>query len=66
MDLNFSGKTVIVTGGSSGIGRAVCKRFAEHGANVVVCGRNIGRASVAAIACVPTGYMAIAVMMDVT
>ncbi|MDF1727329.1 MAG: SDR family NAD(P)-dependent oxidoreductase [Sulfitobacter sp.] len=32
----FSGKTVIVTGGSSGIGRAVATRFAGEGARVVV------------------------------
>lgn len=30
------GKTVIVTGGASGIGRATCFRFAEEGYNVVV------------------------------
>lgn len=33
------GKAVIVTGGSSGIGRAVALRFAERGAKVVITGR---------------------------
>ncbi|MFY4816314.1 SDR family NAD(P)-dependent oxidoreductase [Haloarcula sp. AONF1] len=32
----FAGKTAIVTGASSGIGRATALRFAEEGANVVV------------------------------
>ena len=32
----FEGKTVLVTGGASGIGRAVAGRFAAAGANVVV------------------------------
>ncbi len=32
---NFKGKTVVVTGGSMGIGFAIVKRFAEAGANVV-------------------------------
>ena len=32
----FKGKTVIVTGGGTGIGEAICHRFAEDGANVVI------------------------------
>ena len=32
----FEGKTVIVTGGGTGIGEAICHRFAEDGANVVI------------------------------
>ena len=33
--MNFTGKTAVVTGGSRGLGRAICKKLAEHGANVV-------------------------------
>ena len=36
----LKGRTVIVTGGGGGIGRAVCMRFAEHGANVAVLDRD--------------------------
>jgi NAD(P)-dependent dehydrogenase (short-subunit alcohol dehydrogenase family) len=40
MDKSFVGKAVIVTGATSGIGRAVARRFAESGADVVAIGRN--------------------------
>lgn len=34
--MDYTGKTVLVTGGSRGIGRAICVRFAEKGANVMI------------------------------
>lgn len=39
MDLGLSGKNVVVTGGSRGIGRATALTFAEEGANVAICAR---------------------------
>lgn len=41
MASSLSGKTVIVIGGSSGIGAAVAKAAAERGAQVVVAGRRL-------------------------
>ena len=35
----IEGQTAIVTGASSGIGRAIAETFAESGANVVICSR---------------------------
>jgi NAD(P)-dependent dehydrogenase (short-subunit alcohol dehydrogenase family) len=39
-DLDFTGKTVIVTGGCRGVGRGIAQRFVDAGANVVVCCRH--------------------------
>ncbi len=36
MDLNLAGKSVIVTGGGSNIGRAICHRFGKEKARVVI------------------------------
>ncbi|KAF1752645.1 hypothetical protein GCK72_019200 [Caenorhabditis remanei] len=39
----FSGKTVIITGSSNGIGRSAALLFAQDGANVTITGRNADR-----------------------
>ena len=38
--LGLEGKTAVVTGGASGIGKAVAQAFLDNGANVVVCDMN--------------------------
>jgi NAD(P)-dependent dehydrogenase (short-subunit alcohol dehydrogenase family) len=38
--MEFENKTVIVTGGGSGIGKEVARQFHERGANVVIVGRS--------------------------
>ena len=34
--MNFEGKTILVTGGSSGIGKSICEEFYNKGANIIV------------------------------
>ena len=43
----FSGKSVLITGGTSGIGFAVARAFLTEGARVVICGRSDERGRVA-------------------
>src|SRR5262245_30770617 len=40
MDLGLSGKTALITGGTSGIGLAVARRLLDEGSRVAICGRD--------------------------
>ncbi|MEU8352617.1 SDR family oxidoreductase [Streptomyces sp. NPDC048845] len=42
MDLGFAGRTVLVTGGSSGVGLATVRMLLDEGARVATCGRRAG------------------------
>lgn len=45
--MDLSGKVVVVTGASMGIGEAIAGIFADHGASVVLLSRDAGRAEAA-------------------
>jgi len=45
--MDISGKVAVITGASMGIGEAIAKLFADHGAQVVMLSRDAGRAEAA-------------------
>ena len=64
--MKFAGKTAVVTGGSRGLGRAVCLELARGGANVVFCyAGNEAAAKETTAACEALGAKALAVQCDV-
>lgn len=65
--MNFSEKTAVVTGGSRGLGRAICLELARGGANVVLCyAGNEAAANETVAACESLGAKAVAVRCDVS
>ena len=65
--MDFSGKSVLITGASRGIGAAIAKAFASEGASVTVNYLQNAQAAEAAVAaCKDAGGDAIAVKADVT
>src|SRR5205807_5440454 len=62
----LNGKTVIVTGAASGIGRAIAERFGVEGANVIVSDVNAQGAHTVAQAIAAAGGQSLAVAADVS
>jgi NAD(P)-dependent dehydrogenase (short-subunit alcohol dehydrogenase family) len=63
---SLSGKVVLITGGSSGIGRAAALRLAGHGCKVAVAARNRAALEETARGCQEKGAEAIVVPTDAT
>lgn len=64
--MELENKTAIVTGGSRGIGRAICKTLAEEGVHIVTCYANGAAAAEETIAmCKEYGVQATAIQADV-
>ncbi|MBN1375984.1 MAG: glucose 1-dehydrogenase, partial [Dehalococcoidia bacterium] len=63
---DLHGKTAIVTGGYSGIGRGIAEGLAEVGADIVICARNFAKCREAADEIAKTGVKTMAVKCDVS
>jgi 2,3-dihydro-2,3-dihydroxybenzoate dehydrogenase len=65
MQVDLDGKVAVVSGGSSGMGAAICERFASSGAAIVVGGRDAERTAAVAASVTAAGGQAIAGLGDV-
>jgi NAD(P)-dependent dehydrogenase (short-subunit alcohol dehydrogenase family) len=66
MNIDLSGKRVIVTGASRGIGRAIAQAFAAEGARVAICARGEEAVAAAGKALETSAQAVIARAVDVT
>ena len=64
MDLKLAGASVLITGGSRGIGFALAKGFATEGARVAICGRDQARLDEAVAELNALGAQAVGIRAD--
>ncbi len=66
MDLQLADKTILITGASGGIGRALCETFAAEGASVALCSATRGEELERYVAGRPWGSRALCLRADLT
>lgn len=64
--LSLKGKTALVTGAASGLGKRIAEVYADAGANVVIADLKLADAQAAADAIAAKGVKTLAIVMDVT
>ena len=63
--LEFKGKTVLITGGGSGIGEAMAYQYAAKGTNVILTGRRLETLEKVQKKCIELGVKAWCKTVDV-
>lgn len=66
MDLGLKGRKALITGSSTGIGRACAEVLASEGAEVAICGRRADQLDAAEKELKGKGYRVVAVQGDIT
>ena len=66
MGYSFTGKNVVVTGATGGLGECIAEQFAKAGANVALAGRNVAKAESIAEVLKQYGGKVIVVKTDVS
>lgn len=66
MKFSLKGKAAIITGGGSGIGKAICETFAEHGAHIHILDLDQENGEATAKALTAKGYQAQFHLCDIT
>ncbi len=64
--IDFTGKTVVITGGSRGLGLELARLLAEEGANIAICARNEDELNKAKAELEPYGVDVYAQACDIT
>lgn len=63
---SFAGQTVVITGGSRGLGFAIAQEFAARGAHLVICGRDASILKEAESRLLASGVQVLAVQCDIS
>ncbi len=66
MQIDYTGKTVVITGSAGAIGSSLAEAFAKNGANVAICARNLEKAEILAEKIIKEGGKAGCFYLDVT